>query len=48
MALNRASEVLAADWLSQTHLKNYRNFLTCGGTVFLSVGNPYGALQFIS
>ena len=25
-ALNRASDVLAADWLSQTHVKNYRNF----------------------
>ena len=26
MALNRASEVSAADWLSQTYVKNYRNF----------------------
>ena len=26
MALNRASDVLAADWLSQTHVRNYRNF----------------------
>ena len=25
-ALNRASGVPAADWLSQTHVKNYRNF----------------------
>ena len=27
MELNRASEVSAADWLSQTHVENYRNFL---------------------
>ena len=27
MALNRGSEVSAADWLSQTHLKSHRNFL---------------------
>ena len=26
MALNEASDVSAADWLSQTHMKNYRNF----------------------
>ena len=26
MALNRVSNVSAADWLSQTHVKNYRNF----------------------
>ena len=26
MALNRASEVSAANWLSQTHEENYRNF----------------------
>ena len=26
MALNRASDVPVADWLSQTHVKNYRNF----------------------
>ena len=26
MALNRACDVPAADWLSQTHVKNYRNF----------------------
>ena len=26
MALNRASHVPAADWLSQTHVKNYRHF----------------------
>ena len=24
--LNRASDMSAADWLSQTHEKNYRNF----------------------
>ena len=27
MALNRVSDVPAANWLSQTHVKNYRNFL---------------------
>ena len=27
MALNRASDMPAADWLSQTQVKNYRNFL---------------------
>ena len=26
MALNRASDMSAADWLSQTHVKNYRKF----------------------
>ena len=26
MAINRAFDVLAADWLSQTHVENYRNF----------------------
>jgi len=26
MALNKVSDVFAADWLSQNHLKNYRNF----------------------
>ena len=26
MALNGASDVLAADWLPQTHVKNYHNF----------------------
>ena len=26
MGLNRASNVPAADWLFQTHVKNYRNF----------------------
>ena len=25
-ALNRLSDVLAADWLSETRVKNYRNF----------------------
>ena len=47
MAINRASDVSAADWLSQTHVKNYRNVFTCGDTGFLSGGNPYKALQFI-
>ena len=26
MALNRASDATAADWLSQTHVTNYRDF----------------------
>ena len=26
VVLNRASDVPAADWLSQTHMKNYHNF----------------------
>ena len=26
MALNRASDAPAADWLSQTHVTNYRDF----------------------
>ena len=47
VALNRASDVPVADWLSQTHVKNSRNFFTCGDIVLLSGGNPYKALQFI-
>ena len=26
LVLNRASDVIAAEWLCQTHVKNYRNF----------------------
>jgi len=36
MALNRASYVLAADWLSQTSEK-LSLFFTCGDTLFLSI-----------
>ena len=42
MALNRASDVPAADWLSQAHMKNYRN--SACGAVFLNGGNPSKAL----
>jgi len=41
MALNRAHNVRAADWLSRTHV------YIVGDTIFLSGGNPYKALQFI-
>ena len=34
MALNRASDMSVADWLSQTHMKSF------GDTVFLRSGNP--------
>ena len=27
MALNKVSDMSAADWLSQTHMKSYRKFL---------------------
>ena len=43
MALNRTSDVSAADWRSQTPVKI---FFTCGDTVCLSSGNLYKALQF--
>ena len=36
MALNKASDVPAADWPSQTHVKNYRNF-SCVVIRFFSV-----------
>ena len=36
MSLNRESDVSAADWPSQTHVKNYRN-LSCAETRFLPV-----------
>ena len=34
MVLNRASDVPAADWLSQTHVKNCCNFVMFGDTFF--------------
>ena len=40
MELNRASEVSAADWLSQTHVENYRNFLREAIQFFLEVEIP--------
>jgi len=47
MVLNKASEMLAAAWLSQTQVKNnYHNF-SRGNTVFLSGGKPKEAVQFI-
>jgi len=45
MALNKASDTPAADWLSQTREKS--SFFTHGDTVFLSGGNPRKALQFM-
>ena len=39
MPLNRASDLSVADWLPQTHVKNYRIF-TCGDTAFRSGGIP--------
>ena len=39
MALNRASDVSAADWLSQ-HTWKINDFSKCGDTVFLSDGGP--------
>ena len=44
IVLNGLSGMPTADLLSQTHVKNYHNFL---GVVFLSGGNPYKACQFI-
>ena len=44
MLLNRASDVPAADWLSQTREKL---IFTCGDTVFLSDGIPCKELQFM-
>jgi len=46
MALNKASDTPAADWLSQTREKSSL-FFTHGDTVFLSGGNPRKALQFM-
>ena len=47
MALNRASDMSAADWLSQTQVKNYRNFLLVVIRLFSVAENPYKALQYI-
>ena len=46
MATNRGSDVSAVDWLSQTPEKLSQLFMC--GMVFISGGNPYKALQFIS
>lgn len=43
MPLNKASDMPAADWLSQTREKSWLSY-TCGDTVFLSSGNPSKAL----
>ena len=40
MALNRARDVSAADWLCRK-VKNSCNFFTCGDTVFISGRSPY-------
>ena len=40
LALNRASDVPAVHWPSQTCEKSSRSF-TCGDTFFLNGGNPY-------
>ena len=40
MALNRVSDAPAADWLSQTHVKNYRNFSRVVIRFFLVVKIP--------
>ena len=40
LALNRASDVPAVHWPSQTREKSSRSF-TCGDTFFLNGGNPY-------
>ena len=47
MVLNRVSDMSAADWLSQTIVKNYGNFFMSGDAAFLSGGNPFKAPQFI-
>ena len=47
MALNRASDASAADWLYQHTREKVSKYFTCGDKVFLSGGNPYKALQFI-
>ena len=38
-ALNRANDVSAAGWRSQTHVKNYRNFLRVEKTFPFIFGN---------
>ena len=40
MALNRASDVSAADWRSQSHVKNYRNLSRAEIRFFLVVEIP--------
>ena len=40
MALNRANDVPEADWLSQTHVKIYRNFSRVVIRFFLEVEIP--------
>ena len=47
MALNSASAMSAAAWLSQTRVKIDRNFSSDGDLVFVSSGNPYKVNQFI-
>lgn len=47
MALNRVSDRSTGDWLSQTHVKNYGNFLCLMKQFIFSGGNHYKALQFI-
>ena len=47
IALNRARDMLAVDWLSQTHVKNYHNFSRVVIRIFLRGENPYKALLFI-
>ena len=36
----KASDVSAADWRYQTHVKKYRIFFTSVVTAFLRAGNP--------
>ena len=43
MTLTTTSNKWAADWLSQTHMKNCLNF-SCGDAIFLHGGSPYKAL----
>ena len=43
----KASDVLAADWLYQRHVKKHRIFFTCIVWAFLRAGNPCITLQSI-
>ena len=36
----KASDVSAADWRYQTHVKKYDIFFTCAVTAFVRAGNP--------
>ena len=53
MALNRASDVSAADWLSQRHLKNYdydfsrveRQFFSVGEVIYQTRGSVSSDIQ---